>query len=142
MWPLPTREFRNNPIGWSTAERKAPRTTTGREFLRHGTAKPLHAKYIEGTMPFKDVLEDIYAQTCLPRTRPEDCSRDPFTLKLTDIRLTGHAGGYDEDALTFGEEDTEREAPWGFKRHPGIPEEHALGQFSPRIVQLKLRVQF
>ncbi len=81
--------------------------STGREFLRQGTAKPLHVKYIAGQMPFIDVLEDIYAQACLPLTRPEDCSRYPFTLKLTDIRLTEHAGGYDEDALTFGEEDTE-----------------------------------
>jgi hypothetical protein len=74
---------------------------TGREFNRPGTAKPLHVKYIEGRMPFKQVLEDVYAQTCLALTRPEDCSRLPFTLKLTDIRLAEHAGGYDEDALEF-----------------------------------------
>jgi hypothetical protein len=104
------RDFFDNPQVGSYMilnEKDGYICSTGREFLRHGTAKPLHVKYIDGSMAFKDVLEDIYAQTCLPLTRPEDCSRDPFTLKLTDIRLTEHAGGYDEDALTFGEEDTE-----------------------------------
>jgi hypothetical protein len=85
--------------------------STGREFSHPGTAKPLYVKYIEGTMAFKDILEDIYAQTCLALTRPEDCSRLPFTLKLTDIRLTEHAGIYDEDALAFGEDDQEDTEP-------------------------------
>lgn len=62
-------------------------------------------------MPFKQILEDIYAQTCLALTRPEDCSRLPFTLKLTDIRLTEHAGGYDEGALAFSEEESEDAEP-------------------------------
>ena len=62
-------------------------------------------------MPFKEIQEDIYAQTCLALTRPEDCSRLPFTLKLTDIRLTEHAGVYDEDALAFGEDDEEDTEP-------------------------------
>ena len=84
---------------------------TGREFRHPGTSRPLHIRYVGGQMPFKQVLEDIYAQTCLALTRPEDCSRLPFTLKLTDIRLTEHAGGYDEDALAFsgGDEDEDSE---------------------------------
>lgn len=85
--------------------------STGREFNHPGTAKPLHVKHIEGSIPFKRILEDIYAQTCLALTRPEDCSRLPFTLKLTDIRLTEHAGGYDEDALAFSEEESEDAEP-------------------------------
>jgi hypothetical protein len=78
--------------------------TTGREFFRPGTVNPLHVKYIAGTMPFQDILEDIYALTCLAWTRPEDCTRHPITLKLADIRLREHAGGYDEDALEYTEE--------------------------------------
>lgn len=76
--------------------------STGREYLHQGTAQPLHVRYVEGTMPFERVLEDIYAQSCLALTRPEGCSRLPFTLRLADIRLTEHAGGYDPDVLAFG----------------------------------------
>jgi hypothetical protein len=78
--------------------------TTGREFNHPGTANPLHVKYIEGTMPFHEILEDIYALTCLAWTRPEDCARHPITLKLADIRLREHAGGYDQDALEYNDE--------------------------------------
>jgi len=85
--------------------------TTGREFKHPGTIQPLHVKYINGSIPFQAILEDIYAQTCLALTRPEDCSRLPFTLKLTDIRLTEHAGGYDEDALKFSEEEYVNDLP-------------------------------
>ena len=55
-------------------------------------------------MPFDRVLEDVFAQTCLALTRPEGFSRLPFPLRLADIRLTEHAGTYDEDALAFGDE--------------------------------------
>ena len=54
-------------------------------------------------MPFDRVLEDVYGQTCLALTQPEGCSRLPFSLRLTDIRLAEHAGDYDQDALAFGE---------------------------------------
>ncbi len=83
--------------------------TTGREFRHFGTAKPLHVRYIEGNLPFKEVLADVYSQSCLALTRPEDCSRLPFTLKLTDIRLTEHAGEYDEDELMFPEDEESEE---------------------------------
>jgi hypothetical protein len=83
--------------------------TTGKEFYHPGTANALHVKYIEGKMQFEHILEDVYALTCLSLTRPEDCSRDPFTLKLADIRLREHAGGYDEDALEYeGETEMKR----------------------------------
>ena len=84
--------------------------STGREYLRQGTAQPLNVRYVEGTMPFDRVLEDVYAQTCLALTRPEGCSRLPFSLRLTDIRLTEHAGSYDQDALAFGENEDHDEA--------------------------------
>lgn len=84
--------------------------TTGREFNHPGTANPLHVRYVEGTMPFNDILEDIYAFACLAWTRPEDCSRDPVTIKLADIRLREHAGGYDADALKYDDEAVTEEA--------------------------------
>ena len=77
--------------------------STGREYLHQGTAQPLNVRYVEGTMPFDRVLEDVYAQTCLALTRPEGCSRLPFSLRLTDIRLAEHARSYDQDALAFGD---------------------------------------
>ncbi len=78
--------------------------STGREFRHPGTSNPLHVKYVEGSLPLAQILEDLFAQTCLAWTRPEDCSRYPMTIKLSDIRLKEHAGGYDEDALEFGDE--------------------------------------
>jgi hypothetical protein len=78
--------------------------TTGKEFHHPGTSNPLHVRYIEGCMPFEEIIEDVYALTCLALTRPEDCTREPFTLKLADIRLREHAGGYDEDALAYDDE--------------------------------------
>jgi argonaute-like protein implicated in RNA metabolism and viral defense len=78
--------------------------TTGREFYHPGTSNPLHVKYIEGSMSFPKILEDVYALTCLAWTRPEDCTRNPIILKLADIRLREHAGGYDEDALEYSDE--------------------------------------
>ena len=78
--------------------------STGREYLRQGTARPLNVRYVEGTMTFERVLEDVYGQTCLALTQPEGCSRLPFPLRLTDIRLAEHAGDYDQDALAFGED--------------------------------------
>ena len=77
--------------------------STGREYLHQGTSQPLNVRYVEGGMPFDQILQDIYAQTCLALTRPEGCSRLPFPLRLTDIRLAEHAGSYDRDALAFGE---------------------------------------
>lgn len=86
--------------------------TTGREFFHPGTVHPLHVKYVHGTMPFSEILEDVHSLTWLAWTRPEDCTRHPITLKLVDIRLMEHAGGYDEDALAYdnqpeGEDDSD-----------------------------------
>ena len=75
--------------------------STGKPFLKCGTANPLHVKYIEGDMSFESCLEDIFYLTCLPWTKPDDCSRYPITTKINDRRLGEDASEYDEDALRF-----------------------------------------
>jgi hypothetical protein len=74
---------------------------TGRAFRRPGTVNPLHVRFIEGPLPFIDCLGDLYSLTTLAWTRPEDCTRDPITIKLNDRRLGEDAGEYDSDALGF-----------------------------------------
>jgi hypothetical protein len=74
---------------------------TGRAFRRPGTVNPLHVRFVEGPLPFLHCLEDLYALTALAWTRPEDCTRDPVTIKLNDRRLGEDAGDYDSDALSF-----------------------------------------
>lgn len=74
---------------------------TGRAFRRPGTVNPLHVRHVEGPLPFLHCLEDLYALTTLAWTRPEDCTRDPITIKLNDRRLGEEAGDYDSDALSF-----------------------------------------
>lgn len=54
-------------------------------------------------MTLAQCLEDVYALTALAWTRPDDCTRDPVTLKLTDRRLAESAGEFDADALAFEE---------------------------------------
>jgi hypothetical protein len=76
---------------------------TGRAFPRQGTVQPLHVRRIEGSMTLAQCLEDVYALTALAWTRPDDCTRDPVTLKLTDRRLAESAGEFDADALAFEE---------------------------------------
>jgi hypothetical protein len=76
--------------------------TTGFPFARPGTSKPLHVRYVQGGLPFKACLEDIYRLSVLTWGRPEDCSRLPITIKLIDRALGEDATEYDEDALKFG----------------------------------------
>lgn len=75
--------------------------STGQPFSKQGTVKPLHVKYIEGTLSFELCLEDIHYLTALTWTKPDDCSRYPITTKLNDRRLSEDASEYDEDALKF-----------------------------------------
>jgi hypothetical protein len=72
---------------------------TGKAFRRAGTVTPLHVRYVEGTMPFEQCLEDLYDLTALTWTRPEDCTRYPISMKLTDRRLGEDASEFDADAL-------------------------------------------
>lgn len=74
---------------------------TGQPFSKQGTVKPLHVRYVEGTLSFELCLEDIYYLTALTWTKPDDCSRYPITTKLNDRRLSEDASEYDEDALRF-----------------------------------------
>jgi len=74
---------------------------TGRAFPRHGTVQPVHVKYVEGTMPLETCLQDVYFLTSLAWTRPDDCAKDPITIKLTDRRLGEDASTFDIDALEF-----------------------------------------
>ena len=76
---------------------------TGRAFPRPGTVNPLHVRHVEGPLPLIACLEDVYSLTTLAWTRPEDCTRDPITIKLNDRRLGEDAGDYDIDALSFAE---------------------------------------
>jgi hypothetical protein len=82
--------------------------TTGRAFPRRGTVQPLHVRCIKEGIPFEEALEDVYALSTLAWTRPEDCSRYPITIKLTDRWLGEEASEFDEDALLY---ETENEEP-------------------------------
>lgn len=82
--------------------RDAYLATTGLPFSRPGTSKPLHVRYITGSLPFEDCLEDIYRLSVLTWGRPDDCSRLPITIKLIDRALGEEATEYDADALKFG----------------------------------------
>lgn len=84
---------------------------TGYPFNRRGTVNPLNIRFIEGEMPFEKCLEDVYYLTTLAWMRPNDCMRNPITIKLTDRRLGEDASEYDTDALQFelDEEDEDNE---------------------------------
>jgi hypothetical protein len=75
--------------------------STGRAFPHKGTVQPLHVRCILEGMSFTQVLEDVYALTTLAWTRPEDCSRYPITLKLTDRWLGEEASEFDIESLTY-----------------------------------------
>jgi len=65
--------------------------TTGRAFDRKGTVHPLHVIKLEGPLSIKDCMEDLFFLSNLAWTRPEDCTRDPITIKLND-RWLGEEG--------------------------------------------------
>ena len=94
----------NNPqVGtyYLLDERNGYLCATGRAFWRPGTVKPVHVKYVEGTLPFERCLEDVYFLTALAWTRPDDCTKHPITIKLTDRRLGEDAETFDSDALEY-----------------------------------------
>ena len=70
--------------------------TTGKEFRRNGTSKPLFVKYFEGAMSFEHIMEDIYRLSCLTYTKPDDCARNPITISMTDRRINLMGSKYDE----------------------------------------------
>jgi hypothetical protein len=77
--------------------------TTGPPYEHKGTTKPLHIVK-DGPLPIESVLEDVFYLSNLTFTKIDDCSRQPLSIKVTDIRLREFAGQYELDALRFGEE--------------------------------------
>jgi hypothetical protein len=77
---------------------------TGPPYNHKGTTMPLHV-IKQGSLSMKAVLEDIFYLSNLTWTKIDSCSRQPLSIKITDIRLREFAGEYDYDALRFGEED-------------------------------------
>lgn len=75
--------------------------TTGREFYHKGTSLPLYVKVAHGDMPLESVLRDIYYLSTLAYTKPDDCSRDPLTIKMTDRRINEYGGHYDNENLNL-----------------------------------------
>jgi hypothetical protein len=74
---------------------------TGFPFQHRGTTKPLHVIKSAGDMAMENIIEDIFFLSNLTWTKVDDCSRDPLSIKMTDIRLRETAGKYDEDAYSF-----------------------------------------
>jgi len=78
---------------------------TGPPYEHQGTTKPLHVVKVEGPHALERLLEDVFYLSNLTWTKIDDCSRQPLSIKMTDIRLREFAGEYDADALRFGEEE-------------------------------------
>lgn len=71
--------------------------TTGREFKHEGSCKPLYVKKAFGTMKLGHILEDVFFLSTLSHTKPDDCSRNPITIKMADNLINDYGGGYDEE---------------------------------------------
>jgi hypothetical protein len=84
--------------------------STGRAFPHKGTVQPLHVRCVVEGIPFAQALEDVYALTTLAWSRPEDCSRYPVTIKLTDRWLGEEASEYDEESLHYEAGEDEEQA--------------------------------
>lgn len=80
-------------------KREAFLCTTGREFNHGGSSNPLYMKYNSGFMEIEEILEDIYSLSCLAYTKPDDCSRFPITIKITDRRINILGSEYDNQQL-------------------------------------------
>lgn len=99
-----------NPIigtYYPLSENEAFICNTGPPFIHKGTTKPLHIVKISGKMPLEHILEDIFYLSNLTWTKVDDCSRDPLSIKMADIRLREIAGEYDKDSLEFIESEEE-----------------------------------
>lgn len=80
-------------------EKEAFLCTTGREFNHKGSSIPLYIKYESGSLKIEDVLEDIFFLSCLAYTKPDDCSRYPLTIKITDRRINTLGSNFDLESL-------------------------------------------
>ncbi|MBS1532569.1 MAG: hypothetical protein JSU01_19855 [Bacteroidetes bacterium] len=79
--------------------REAFLCTTGREFKHQGTSIPLYVKYNTGDMEFEKILKDLYYLSCLPYSKPDDCSRFPITIRITDRRINILGSDFDFESL-------------------------------------------
>ncbi|MFW9794969.1 MAG: hypothetical protein ACFFEE_11730 [Candidatus Thorarchaeota archaeon] len=79
--------------------REAYICNTGWPFRHGGTVQPLYVRKVKGPMPIHACIEDVFCLASLTWTRPEDCSRYPITIKLTDRYLCEIAGDYDVSEL-------------------------------------------
>ena len=79
--------------------------TTGPPYEHEGTTKPLHIVKVERYLSLEKVVEDTFYLSNLTWTKIDDCSRQPLSIKMTDIRLREFAGEYNRDALRFSEEE-------------------------------------
>lgn len=95
--------IRNPQIGsyYVADENEAYLCTTGRPFVRPGTVDPLHVIRRKGPMVIEDCLKDIFFLASLTWTKPDDCSRYPITIRLTDRFLTDVARDYDIAQLDY-----------------------------------------
>lgn len=104
-------EFVNNPrVGtnfkFGTNDNEAFLCNTGYPYKHQGTTNPIHVIKIEGPMPMNDILQDVFFLANLTWTKIDDCSRDPLTIKMADIKLREVAGYYEADAYEFAEDET------------------------------------
>jgi hypothetical protein len=100
------RPTARNPLvgnAYWVGEREAYLCTTGGPFLRQGTAHPLHVIMVDGSLPFAEGVEDLYALSALTWTLPEGCTRYPITIRVNDRILSAEAAEYDVDALEFAD---------------------------------------
>lgn len=77
--------------------------TTGEEFLRNGTAKPLMIQLINGQISFREILQDVFSLSTLAFTKLDDCSRLPFSIKALDTMLYDSASSYDEESFNYAD---------------------------------------
>ncbi|RLE15100.1 hypothetical protein DRJ04_01140 [Candidatus Aerophobetes bacterium] len=110
------KEYVRNPVIGTylpISENEAFICNTGYPFRHKGTTKPLHIVKVDGNMSLERVLEDIFYLSNLTWTKIDDCSRDPLSIKMTDLRLREVAGEYDEYAYKFGEDERKEEGGGG-----------------------------
>lgn len=78
---------------------------TGYPYRHKGSTLPLHVYKIDGPTDFNILIKDLFYLANLTWTKVDDCSKDPLSIKLTDVRLREIGGEYDEDALKYGDEE-------------------------------------
>lgn len=79
--------------------REAFLCTTGREYRHQGSSRPLYIKTEPNGLSMEQILEDIYSLSCLAYTKPDDCSRYPLTIKITDRRINTLGSEFNFEAL-------------------------------------------